>query len=152
MRQFSVLDADGNRLTFAEPVTAAAEAPARRRFLITFTHVEGEAQKLDREGIERAIQRHGEWQREIDALERSSLCYFAPPAEARTVRLHRDGRLEVTEGPLHPGPESPGGFTIVEADSLEDAVEMAKRHRWLVGSNEVRELRAPPQLRTWIRS
>jgi uncharacterized glyoxalase superfamily protein PhnB len=153
MRQFSALDADGNRLTFAEPVQPAAGAePAKRRFAILFTHVEGEAQKVEKGDVPRLMERHRLWQAETDAQERSSLLYFAPASQARTVRLHSDGRLSVEPGGFAGGKETVGGFTIVEAESLEDAVEIAKRHRWMVGSNEVREIQAPPGAKSWIRS
>jgi uncharacterized glyoxalase superfamily protein PhnB len=153
LRQFSAFDSDGNRLTFAEPAQPAAAAePPKRRFAILFTHVEGEAQKVGEEDVPRLMERHRLWQTETDAQERSSLIYFAPASEARTVRLHADGRLEVQAGGFAGGKEAVGGFTIVEAESLEAAVEIAKRHRWMVGSNEVREIQVPPGAKSWIRT
>lgn len=154
MRQFSVLDADANRITFAQPAgrASAADEPAKRRFLITFTHVEGAAARVKKEDVPRMMESHSAWTRETDSQERSSLVYLAPANEARNVRLHADGRLEVENGTFAPGKEAPGGFTIIEADSLEDALEYAKRHRWLPGSNEVREIKAPPGAKSWIRS
>ena len=154
MRQFSARDGDGNRLTFAQPVPqpGAAEAPAKRRFLVTFTHVEGAAQNVKKEDVPKLIERHRDWVQETDSQERSSLVYLAPPNEARTVRLHLDGRLEVQDGTVFGGKEAAGGFTIIEADSVEAAIEYATRHRWLPGSNEVREIKTAPGLKTWIRS
>ena len=38
------------------------------------------------------------------------------------------------------GPEQVGGYYIIEADTLDEAVEWARRGRWLVGSNEVRQI------------
>jgi hypothetical protein len=151
MRQFSVRDLDRNRLTFCQP-TDHASAAEKRRFLIFFTHVDGEAQKLRKEDLPALRERHELWRKETDARERSSLVYLAPAAEARNVRLKPDGALEVSEGTFAGGTEAIGGFTIVEADSLEAAVEIAKRHRWIVGSNEVRELKTPPGLASWIRT
>jgi len=151
MRQFSVRDLDRNRLTFAQPVAAAA-GEEKRRFLIFFTHVDGAAQKIRPEDVPGMMERHARWQSETDAQARSSLVYLAPAAEARTVRLHPDGRLDVSAGTFAGGKEAIGGFTIIEADSLEDAVETAKRHRWMLGANEVRELKTPPGLASWIRT
>lgn len=151
MRQFSVRDLDHNRLTFAQPVGPAVGAE-KRRFLIFFTHVDGEVQKIRKEDVPALMDRHAQWRNETDAQERSSLVYLAPTAEARTVRLHPDGKLDVTAGTFAGGKEAIGGFTIIEADSLEEAVETAKRHRWLVGSNEVREIKTPPGLASWIRT
>ena len=98
------------------------------------------------------IESHGAWTRETDALERSSLVYLPPANEARNARLHPDGRLEVENGTFAPGAQAPGGFTIIEADSLEAALEYAKRHRWLPGSNEVCAIKAPPGAKSLIRS
>ncbi len=154
MRQFSVLDQDGNTITFAEPVSQpSAEAqPAKRRFMITFTHVEGATANLKKEDVPRMIESHRAWADDTDSRERSSLVYLAPANEAKNVRLHGDGRLEVQDGTFGGGKEAPGGFTIIEAESLDEALAYAKRHRWLPGSNEVRELKTPPNLRAWIRS
>jgi uncharacterized glyoxalase superfamily protein PhnB len=154
MRQFSVLDADGNTITFAEPVSqpGAAAQPAKRRFMIGFTHVEGATSGLKKEDIPRMIESHRTWAAETDSQPNSSLVYFAPASEAKNVRLHADGRLEVQDGTFAGGKEALGGFTIIEAESLEEALEYAKRHRWLPGSNEVREIKTPPNLRAWIRS
>ena len=37
-------------------------------------------------------------------------------------------------------PEQPGGYYIIDAESVEEAVEWAKKGRWLIGSNEVRQI------------
>jgi hypothetical protein len=52
---------------------------------------------------------------------------LAPPRRARTVRV-RDGRRLVTDGPYTETKEAIGGFDIVEAGSLEEAVEIAAAH------------------------
>lgn len=145
MRQFSVRDADGNRITFAEPAERRTRA-----FAITFTHVEGAAANLSKEDISNMIESHGAWEREVAAQPHSSLVYFANAAEAKTVRRDASGELSVLDGPFTRGPEAAGGFYVVEAESLDAAVEIAKRHRWLPGSNEVREISAPPGAGWWI--
>ena len=48
-----------------------------------------------------------------------------PPAEGATVRKRR-GRVTATDGPYIETKEVLGGFMIVEADSLAEAVELAK--------------------------
>jgi len=40
----------------------------------------------------------------------------------------RDGKTMVTDGPFVETKESIGGFDIIEADSLEEAVEIAAGH------------------------
>lgn len=61
-----------------------------------------------------------------------------PTAAALTVRI-RDGRVSATDGPFAETKEQLGGYYLVEADSIEQAAEIAARcpgARW--GSVEVR--------------
>jgi len=61
-----------------------------------------------------------------------------PAAKARTVRT-RAGRSTVIDGPFAETKEMLAGFTLVEADSIEDAVRMAHEQPWTAyGSIEVR--------------
>ena len=64
-----------------------------------------------------------------------------PSGEAKTVRLHADGRFSVTSAPLAESKKPVGGFYVIEADSLEEAVEWARKGRFRPGPNEVREIR-----------
>lgn len=48
-----------------------------------------------------------------------------PPAEGATIRKRR-GKVTATDGPYIETKEVIGGFMIVEADSLADAVELAR--------------------------
>jgi hypothetical protein len=50
---------------------------------------------------------------------------LAPPETGRTVRFDRD-RLLVTDGPFLETKEALGGFYVLEADSIEDAAELAR--------------------------
>ena len=52
---------------------------------------------------------------------------LSPPRRGRTVRV-RDGKTIVTDGPFAETKEAVGGFDIIEADSLEEAVEIAAGH------------------------
>jgi hypothetical protein len=52
---------------------------------------------------------------------------LAPPRRARSVRV-RDGKPMVTDGPFTETKEAVGGFDIIEAGSLEEAVEIAAGH------------------------
>ena len=57
---------------------------------------------------------------------------------ARTVRV-RDGRTQVVDGPFAETKEILGGYNLIEADSLEQAIELASRFPWArYGSMEVR--------------
>jgi hypothetical protein len=64
-----------------------------------------------------------------------------PSSEAKTVRLRADGAFSATDGPMTESRQPVGGFYIIEADSMEEAVEWAKRGRFRPGPNEVREIR-----------
>lgn len=60
---------------------------------------------------------------------------------AKTVRI-RNGRTHVVDGPFAETKEVLGGFNLIEADSLEDAVRMAADFPWAAtGCVEVREVR-----------
>jgi hypothetical protein len=63
---------------------------------------------------------------------------LAPPRRGRSVRV-RDGRTMVTDGPFAETKEAVGGFDIIEAGSLEEAVEIAAGHPVAqIGTIEVR--------------
>ena len=51
----------------------------------------------------------------------------APPRRARSVRV-RGGKTVVTDGPFAETKEAVGGFDVIEADSLEEAVAIAAGH------------------------
>jgi hypothetical protein len=61
------------------------------------------------------------------------------PQTAKIVRS-RGGRVSTTDGPYVESKEHLGGFTIIEARSLDEAVEIARREPMArFGSIEVRE-------------
>ncbi|MDE3024601.1 MAG: transcription initiation protein [Acidobacteriota bacterium] len=65
---------------------------------------------------------------------------LAPARRARSVRV-RDGRTLVTDGPFAETKEAVGGFDLIEAGSLEEAVEIAAGHPVAAfGAIEVRPL------------
>jgi hypothetical protein len=52
---------------------------------------------------------------------------LAPPRRARSVRV-RGGKAIVTDGPFAETKEAVGGFDLIEASSLEEAVDIAAGH------------------------
>ncbi|HEX7113034.1 MAG TPA: YciI family protein [Mizugakiibacter sp.] len=67
-----------------------------------------------------------------------------PTTEGKRVRL-RGGRLSVTDGPFTEAKEVIGGYAILQADSMAQAVELTKRFLALHGDEwdlecEVREM------------
>jgi hypothetical protein len=64
-----------------------------------------------------------------------------PPASARSVRS-RAGRGSVMDGPFAETKEVLAGFNLIEADSIDEAVEIAQSFPWIrYGSIEVRPVR-----------
>ena len=64
---------------------------------------------------------------------------------AKTVRPTPDGGRTVTDGPFANAKDQFGGYWVIEAPSIDDAVEWAKRVPMSVGGIEVRPiLPAPP--------
>lgn len=63
------------------------------------------------------------------------------PRTAKSVRI-RGNRLSVVDGPFAETKEVLGGYNIVEADSIDDAVRMAAEFPWAAtGCIEVRPIR-----------
>jgi hypothetical protein len=66
---------------------------------------------------------------------------LVPASRARTVRLRPDARPFVVDGPFADTKEVVGGYFLIEAPSLDDAVALASTLRVVrPGSIEVREL------------
>jgi hypothetical protein len=64
-----------------------------------------------------------------------------PPGTATTVRV-RNGHVSTTDGPFAETREQLGGFNLIEAASLDEAVQIAKRIPWArTGCIEVRAVR-----------
>ncbi len=54
----------------------------------------------------------------------------------------RNGRTSIVDGPFAETKEILGGYNLIEADSLEDAVKIAQEFPWIgTGSIEVRPVR-----------
>jgi len=72
---------------------------------------------------------------EIHALNREMIaagvrkfaCGISPVANAKTVRKKRDGQVVVTDGPYTETKEHMGGFWILEAANLDEALAWAKK-------------------------
>jgi hypothetical protein len=115
-----------------------------RRFMITFNHIEGAWDQLS---PARQTEHEG-WPKDfvakLRAEKQSELVFMAPAPGAKTVRMDEQGKVEVLDGPHLEAAEQPGGYYIVEADTMEEAVEWARLGRFMVGSNEVREIFAAP--------
>jgi hypothetical protein len=87
------------------------------------------------------MEEHRRFRAALEAEGRFVASYqLAGRAEARTARRDPSGRIAVLDGPFAETKEVVGGFYVIEADSLDEALEWAKRSRFITGSNEVRAL------------
>jgi len=86
---------------------------------------------------------------EIHALNREMIaagirkfaCGIAPPAKAKTVRKQSDGKVLVTDGPYTETKEHMGGFWILEAANMDEALKWARKGAITCDAvGEVREL------------
>ena len=60
------------------------------------------------------------------------------PTQSRTMRI-RNGRTTVVDGPFAETKEYLGGFNLIEARDMDEALEIAKSFPWAsIGSIEVR--------------
>jgi len=65
---------------------------------------------------------------------------LAEPATARSIRI-RGGRMTVMDGPFAEAKEMLGGFNLIEAEDMEEAVRIASAFPWAsTGCVEVRAL------------
>jgi hypothetical protein len=63
----------------------------------------------------------------IAAGARKLACGISPAANAKTVRKQPDGKVFVTDGPYIESKEHIGGFWILEAADLDEALAWAKK-------------------------
>jgi hypothetical protein len=69
------------------------------------------------------------------------------PGSARTLRV-RDGVDRVTDGPFAETREFLAGFNLIEAESMDEAMDIARQFPWSrFGSIEVRPVRDMQQVR-----
>jgi hypothetical protein len=63
------------------------------------------------------------------------------PATAKTIRV-RKGRMTTLDGPFAETKEVLGGFNLIEAKDMDEAVQIAKQFPWSqTGSIEIRPVR-----------
>jgi hypothetical protein len=118
------------------------------KFMISFTHTKGDmAERVPRWNELSPDERQAiatqfkEFAATLEAEQGTQMVFFDAPANARTLHLDRDGTVAVKNGTLLDGDEFVGGYFVIEAASMDEALEWARRGRWLVGTNEVREIK-----------
>jgi hypothetical protein len=77
----------------------------------------------------------------IAAGARKFACGLTPPGKAKSLRAQRGGKLLVTDGPYIETKEHIGGFWILEAADIDEALAWARKGAVACGaSSEVREI------------
>ena len=72
------------------------------------------------------------------------------PERAKSVRV-RNGHLTTTDGPFAETKEVLGGFNLIEAESMEEAVRIAAEFPWIrTGCVEVRPVRDVEMVRARV--
>jgi hypothetical protein len=111
------------------------------KFAISMTDIEGEWESLPETRRQEILELHGEFKRALSAAGKFvEALHFHPRSEAKTVRMDRNGSSWVGDGPFSDAQEFIGGIYVIEADSIDEAVEWARKGRFLVGANEVRQI------------
>jgi hypothetical protein len=87
------------------------------------------------------MEEHRRFQAALEAQGKYLASYqLAPRGEARTARRDAAGEVTLTDGPFAETKEVIGGLYVIEAESLDEALEWARRSRFIAGSNEVRRV------------
>jgi hypothetical protein len=111
------------------------------RFVIAMTDIEGTWDGLPADEQEGILDQHEKLARDLKAAGRFiEVLHFHPRSEARTVRMDTSGDLTSADGPFSDAQEYVGGFYVIEAESLEEATEWARKGRFMIGANEVRQV------------
>ena len=81
----------------------------------------------------------------IAAGARKFACGLSPAGKAKSLRVEADGKVLVTDGPYTETKEHMGGFWILEAADLDEALAWARKGAVACrASGEVRELLFAP--------
>ncbi len=111
------------------------------KFAILMTDGGGAWDELTGEEQAKVMERHRDLQRALETQGKYVASYRLAPGEtARTVRRDSRGRTTISDGPFAETKEIVGGLYVIEANSLEEALDWARRARFITGSNEVREI------------
>ncbi|MGH7948563.1 MAG: YciI family protein [Candidatus Binataceae bacterium] len=111
------------------------------KFIVMMTDSEGAWERLAPAEQERIIRSHEHVQSELLAQKKFVLSQrLRPLGEAKTLRKFADGRTAILDGPFTETKEALGGFYIIDCASMDEALDWARRLRFMAGANEVRPL------------
>lgn len=111
------------------------------RFAISMTDIEGEWERLPMDRRQAILAEHEAFAAALSAAGKLvAVLHFRPRSEAKTIRMAPDGARTLADGPFTDAAEQVGGVYVIEAESMDEAVEWARRGRFMVGANEVRPI------------
>lgn len=111
------------------------------QFVILVRDTPGQFDHFSPDEMQRLIGRYVAWSQELAAQGRIVLSQKLRDGEGKVVRGAGGGGMSVTDGPFAEGKEVVGGFWIIEADDLDDALAAVADHPHLEnGSIEIREI------------
>src|SRR5262245_27510498 len=86
----------------------------------------------------------GNWSTELERSGRMlASAGLRPATDATTVRV-REGEVLLTDGPFAETKDQIGGFSMIEAADLDEALELVAKHPWATyGQIEIRPIREP---------
>ena len=127
-----------------ESNASAQSVNAERKYLILVYHDEAKLAALSQEQLDALVVECGEW---VDDLHKSgrhvASAALQSPRTATTVS-RRNGKIWTTDGPYAETKEQLGGFTLITASDLNEAIQIASRLPVVkMGSVEVRPLLDP---------
>ena len=109
------------------------------KYLLMLTDIAGKWDTLPPAEQARIMEAHGAFGQALRAEDRYVSGFrLRPPGEARTLRLAGPDRRDVTDGPFTETKEVMGGFYVIEAGSMDEAIGWARRLPLAYGSIEVR--------------
>ncbi len=111
------------------------------KYLITMTDLDGAWDALPEDDQDRILKQHEEFTEALQIAGKFIAAYHLRPRdEAMTVREDDAGTHTVSPGPYDDRREYMGGAYVIDADSMDEAVEWARPGRFMTGANEVREV------------
>jgi hypothetical protein len=118
--------------------STSERTPEMAQYLILLYGDEAAAAERDEAAQSRLLAAHGAFQ-EFAGARRLSGNALQPSAAARSVR-ESGGGFAVTDGPFAETKEALGGYYLVEAADLDEAIELARRVPAPAGGVEVRPI------------
>lgn len=113
------------------------------QYLVAVYHPDGYDPSVETEAMIEKI--HALNREMIAAGARKFACGLSPAGNAKLLRVQPDGKVLVTDGPYTETKEHMGGFWILEAASLDEALAWARKGAVACrASGEVREILFKP--------